>query len=122
VPRNGKEIPCGVKILCPSGLGGGVGVAGGGEEIGLPWSGRPELPLFCMACFDDGNSFGLSWRTRVYQVLQGRIKVVDCPERWQQRWPVLRGGGVWVGWSKRVCSDPGGSRRLGLAQVFWQVE
>jgi hypothetical protein len=31
VPRNGKEIPC-LKILCPLGLGGGVGVAGGGEE------------------------------------------------------------------------------------------
>jgi len=105
-----------------SNLGGGVGGAGGGEASGLPWSGRSELPLFCMACFDDGNTFGLSWRTRVYQVLQGRSEVVDCSERWQQRRPVLRGDGVWVGRLERLRSNPGGSRRLGLAQVFRGVE
>jgi hypothetical protein len=60
VPRNGKEIPCGVEILCPLGLGGGVSVAGGGEETGLLWRGHPELPMFCVACFDDGNALGLS--------------------------------------------------------------
>jgi hypothetical protein len=32
VPRDGKEISSGVEILCFLGLGGGVGVAGGGEE------------------------------------------------------------------------------------------
>jgi hypothetical protein len=52
VPQNGKEIPCGVEILCPLGLGGGVGVADGGEETGLLWRGHPELPMFWVATME----------------------------------------------------------------------
>jgi len=58
-----------------------------------------------MACVDFGNSLGFSGRSRFYQIIQGRVKSLDCSERWEPSWLILGGSRFRDGWSERVHFD-----------------
>jgi hypothetical protein len=91
--------------FCLLGFGWGVGVEGGGEKK-LLRRGHLELPVFRVACVNDGRAFGFPGRTRFCQVIQGRAESLDCSNRWQQSWPFFRGDSIQDGWPERFHSDP----------------
>jgi len=94
------------KTFCLFGFGWGVSVEGGGEKKKLLQRGHLELPVFRVACVDDGRAFGFPSRARFCQVIQGRAESLDCSDRWQQSWPLFGGDSFQDGWPERFHSNP----------------